>query len=114
MAQKVILVDDIDGTEGTETLTYTFDGQEYEIDLSDANAKKFRAAVGPYIEKSREVHRQPLTPVTATRRRSTGSRRDDLQEVRAWAAANGIEVSPRGRIKQEVLDRYDAEHSNSR
>jgi hypothetical protein len=26
--------------------------------------------------------------------------------VRAWAAANGLSVSPRGRIKDEVLQAY--------
>ena len=42
MAQKVVLIDDLDGSEGEETLRYTVDGQEYEIDLSGKNAAKFR------------------------------------------------------------------------
>jgi amphi-Trp domain-containing protein len=32
----------------------------------------------------------------------------DTAAVRAWAAANGLEVSPRGRIKDEVLEAYRA------
>jgi hypothetical protein len=30
----------------------------------------------------------------------------DTAAVRAWAAANGLTVSPRGRIKDEVLQAY--------
>ena len=32
----------------------------------------------------------------------------DTAAVRAWAAANGLAVSPRGRIKDEVLEAYRA------
>jgi amphi-Trp domain-containing protein len=32
----------------------------------------------------------------------------DTAAVRAWAAANGLSVSPRGRIKDEVLEAYRA------
>jgi hypothetical protein len=39
-----------------------------------------------------------------------GSGRDDLQEIRAWAQAQGKQVSPRGRIKKEIMDEYDAAH----
>ncbi len=115
MAQKVILIDDLDGSEGNETLTYTVDGQEYEIDLSEKNAKKFRAQLEVYIEKSRPVERQLLvTSGRTTRRRgTTGRSRDDLPQIRAWAEAEGLSVSPRGRIKQEILDQYDAAHTKA-
>jgi hypothetical protein len=59
MAQKVILVDDLDGAEGAEALRYTVDSQEYEIDLSTANAEKFRKDLQIYIEKSRVVEKAP-------------------------------------------------------
>jgi hypothetical protein len=32
----------------------------------------------------------------------------DTAAVRAWAAANGLAVSPRGRIKDEVIQAYRA------
>ena len=42
MAQKVqvILMDDIDGSDADETLSFSLDGVNYEIDLSDKNAGK--------------------------------------------------------------------------
>ena len=44
MAQKVniILVDDLDGSEATETVSFGLDGASYEIDLNDGNAAALR------------------------------------------------------------------------
>ena len=76
MAQKVSLIDDLDGSEANETVTYSLDGQEYEIDLSKKNAAKFRETLEPYIEKSRPVERQASspTPAKSTTRRWWGKR----------------------------------------
>jgi hypothetical protein len=118
MAQKVVLIDDIDGTEGVETIRYTVDGQEYEIDLSEKNADKFRTILAPFIEKSRTVAASPppfvpATPTTRRTRRSTAATgRTDIAQIRAWAESKGIEVAPRGRIKQEIYDQYDAERNS--
>jgi hypothetical protein len=49
MAHHFILVDDIDGSEVAETITYTINGQDYEIDLSEDNAEKFHDTLEPYI-----------------------------------------------------------------
>ena len=44
MAQRVhiVLEDDIDGGDATETVLFGVDGISYEIDLSDKNASKLR------------------------------------------------------------------------
>ena len=44
MAQKVqvLLVDDLDGSEATETVSFGLDGVSYEIDLSSGNAGELR------------------------------------------------------------------------
>ena len=73
MAQKVSLIDDLDGSEADETVTYSLDGQEYEIDLSEENAAKFRETLEPYIDKSRPVERQ-ASPAKSTTRRWWGKR----------------------------------------
>ncbi|NNH23471.1 hypothetical protein HLB09_10285 [Pseudokineococcus marinus] len=39
---------------------------------------------------------------------ATRPRRTDLDDVRAWARENGHEVAARGRVRQAVLDAYDA------
>ena len=47
MAQKVqvLLVDDLDGGDATETVSFGLDGTSYEIDLSAKNADELRDAV---------------------------------------------------------------------
>src|SRR4051794_6191129 len=44
MAQRVnvVLVDDIDGSDAAETVTFGLDGVQYEIDLSDGHADELR------------------------------------------------------------------------
>jgi hypothetical protein len=119
MAQRVVLIDDLDGSEGSETVTYTVNGQEYEIDLSEANVEKFRKALEPFIEKSRPVERQPVLASVPTRgarsrRGSSGggaTGRTDLAEIRAWAQSQGMTVAERGRIKKDIIDAYDQAHS---
>ncbi|MFC0037020.1 MULTISPECIES: histone-like nucleoid-structuring protein Lsr2 [Actinomadura] len=106
MAQKVqvLLVDDLDGGEADETVAFSIDGASYEIDLSSANAKKLRDSLQPFVEKSRKAG-------TARRRRPrTGSNRERSAEIRAWAKAHGIKVNERGRIPQNVIEKYEAAH----
>ena len=55
MAQRTVtrLIDDVDGTEATETVSYGLDGVQYEIDLNAENAGELRDALAPYICVSR-------------------------------------------------------------
>src|SRR5215213_4306718 len=57
MAQKVqvILVDDVDGGEATETVSFALDGVSYEIDVSEPNAAKLRDALAPWVGHARRV-----------------------------------------------------------
>ena len=113
MAQRVVLTDDLDGSEAAETITFMVNGQDYEIDLSEENAQRFYDTFDTYIEKSRRVERQTAPTRRGRgngRRRSGGSGRDDIPQIRQWAEAQGMDVSARGRIKKEVLDAYDEAH----
>ena len=57
MAQKVqvLLVDDLDGGEATETVAFSLDGTTYEIDLSSDNATKLRKEFAPYVDHARKA-----------------------------------------------------------
>jgi len=115
MAQKVTttLVDDLTGDTIDEgkgrTVSFSFDGSHYEIDLSDDNADALREAFSDYVAAARKVSggRQARSPGGSTAKRSNS---DELAKIRAWANANGHEVSSRGRISQAVRDAYDAAH----
>jgi hypothetical protein len=114
MAKRTIhmLVDDIDGGEADETVRFAVDGVQYEIDLSKKNATKMRDALARYIEAGSKVGRASGGPVRATAGRGRGPAtvdRDQNRAIREWAQGKGIAVSDRGRIKQEIVDRYHAE-----
>ena len=109
MAQRVnvVLVDDLDGSDAVETVTFGLDGTSYEIDLSKRNAAKLRSALEPYIANGRKV--------TASRRgrgrgRAAKSGGPSAAEIRNWARENGWEVSDRGRVPAEVREAYEAAH----
>lgn len=108
MAQKVniVLVDDLDGTEATETVTFGLDGSSYEIDLNDANAAALREALSGYVGHARKL----TGGGRRTARKSTGSSSSNTKDVREWAKEQGMEVSERGRISADVQQAYDAAH----
>ncbi|GGM99514.1 Lsr2 family protein [Terrabacter tumescens] len=105
MATKLIttLVDDVDGTEAAETLTFALDGTTYEIDLSSKNAEALRVTVAAWAGKARQIGNR-----TGARRniKAVGDSRNAL--IRAWAAKEGLEIPARGRIPKAVQRQYDA------
>ena len=57
MAQKVhiVLEDDLDGSDATQTVSFGLDGTSYEIDLNDKNANALRDALAKYVGHGRKV-----------------------------------------------------------
>lgn len=110
MAQKVhiILVDDIDGSDASETVSFALDGASYEIDLNDQNAAALREAMGPYLGHARKV--TGGGPRRGRRAPSAPSTGPSAKEIRDWARANGWDVPDRGRVSAEVRDAYSAAH----
>ena len=113
MAQitQVTLVDDLDGGEAAESVTFSLDGKTYEIDLSEKHATALRDAFAPFIGGARRAGN--AAKVGAQQRmstvRSTGSVRShgETAAIREWANTNGLEVSTRGRISSTVLEAYE-------
>jgi len=106
MAQKVniVLVDDIDGSEASETISFGLDGTTYEIDLGDKNAAALREALAPYVGHARKVGGG------AKRGRRAGAAQlgPSSKEIRDWARSNGYVVSDRGRVSAEIRQAFDA------
>lgn len=102
------LIDDLDGGEAAETVSFGLDGYTYEIDLSTKNATKLRNALASFVESgSRVSGRASVSPRTSARPRVTASAgREQNQAIREWAQRKGYDVAPRGRIKQEIVDQY--------
>lgn len=63
MQRRVVtLVDDLNGREAAETVAFGLDGTNYEIDLTEANARKLRAALGAYVTVARKKPRVGRPP----------------------------------------------------
>lgn len=105
MAQKitVALHDDLDGGIADETMRFGFGGIDYEIDLSKRNADAFRDQIAPYVEHARKAGK-----AKSGRPRRTASSRQRSEAIRAWAKAQGLDVSDRGRMPVGVVDKYNA------
>ena len=107
MAQntRVIVTDDLDGSEGARTVSFSIEAGSYEIDLTDANVDKLYQALDPFLSKARKVSGRG----NRTAKSSTATK-SDLSAVREWASKNGHSVSSRGRVPQRVLDAYNEAH----
>ncbi|OEJ61091.1 hypothetical protein BGM19_26830 [Streptomyces agglomeratus] len=109
MVQRTVTVytDDLSGAEGEDVTTHTFsvDGVNYEVDLGHDNYQKLLDALGPFMGAGRK---------TGGGGRRAGKRtqtsRGDAAKVREWAQSQGIEVSSRGRIPADLMERYEAAH----
>ena len=107
MAQKttVTLIDDLDENVTTDVQTVTFDheGKTYEVDLGADNRAALADALAPYKAVGRRAGRAKAAS-TPSRTRATS----DAGAIRAWAAANGVQVSARGRIPADIREQFEA------
>jgi hypothetical protein len=56
MRQTIVsLVDDLDGSDATETVTFGIDGLSYEIDLSEAHADQLRSSLDGWVAGARRA-----------------------------------------------------------
>ena len=109
MAQRTVveLVDDLDGTASSDvsTVLFALDGAEFEIDLSEANAERLRKTLTEFVDNARRVGGR-LKRGTRPSAGTSSTSGTEAAEVRAWAAANGVELSGRGRIPNHVITAY--------
>jgi hypothetical protein len=107
MAQKtiVVLTDDIDGSDGSETIQFALDGTEYEIDLNESNAAELRNALSRFTDAARKTSGGRGRPA-----RKSSASAVDAKAVRMWALDQGMSVNTRGRIQADIVEKYQAAH----
>ena len=110
MAQRVnvVLVDDIDGSDAAETVSFALDGVDYEIDLSDKHAGELREAISLYVGHARRTGGRRRGNRRSSTGGSGGGGGASAADIRAWARENGWEVPERGRVSAEVREAYAA------
>lgn len=120
MAQRQIIVDDLDGeTEGATVLRFGLDGTDYEIDLGPDNMASYRKELEYLIEHGRKVPTSPARRTPGARSTSTASRSGSTPKerelntlIREWWRGKGNDISDRGRIGESIKAAYFAEHGH--
>lgn len=112
-----VLTSDISGRQlkdgQGETVRFSLDGTDYEIDVSSKEAEKLRSSLQEFIESGRKTSGGSARNRTRSGQRGSGGSgrsKEELAAIRAWAKEQGYEVPDRGRVRQEVLSAYDAAH----
>jgi Lsr2 len=113
VAQRTVvqLTDDLDGKaipDGKgETVRFGLDSQDYEIDLTEKNAKVLRDVVAKYVAAGRRVGGGSRGGRARSSSASSSRPRDyDPKAVRAWAESQGLEVSQRGRVPSDLVTKF--------
>jgi nucleoid-associated protein Lsr2 len=101
-----ILTDDFDGSEAEETIHFSVEGAEYEIDLSKAHAQEFRASIEPYMHAGRKTGGRRVRRSSST----VAGDGDQTKAIRDWAKAQQMKVSDRGRVSAEIREAYSKAH----
>lgn len=109
MATRTVLVDDMDGGDADVTIAFVFDGKSYSLDLSHENADKFRELLAPYMLAA---SKNSTSKSSAIKSQMAGVQQ--RAAIREWARGQGVVISERGRIPQDVIEEYNKFNNGTR
>jgi len=113
MGKRFTVFDDLDDKlDADSTVTFSLQGESYEIDLSNQNIQKLKTALEPFIKAGRKLTRSAPAPRLGGTRKKTA--KPELDAIRFWAGRNGYAVSDKGRIPVDVQAAYDKAHEPAR
>ena len=111
-----VLVDDLDGSDGAQTVRLGWNGDWRELDLSKRNLNTLSRTLDKYWNVGRPVSANGR-PSRRSRAKTSSSRAAkatrDPKVIRAWATDNGIAVPARGRIPGDVERQYNEANGRS-
>ncbi len=112
---EIILIDDLDGSNADGTVRFGIGDQLYEIDLSVKHSNELYTALEKFRENGRRIGRVRLDgrggSRTRARRRTTDTTPEKNKAIRDWAERQGLTVASRGRIPQDIVDRFEQAHA---
>ncbi|AVD99290.1 DNA bridging protein [Streptomyces phage BillNye] len=90
-----------------------------QITLTDEDATRYLKWAANIRQPKQETEELPATGTTGrSRSRATvtatttdlGTRREQLKDIRKWAAKHGFKIAAKGRIPQPVMEAYEMAH----
>lgn len=105
-------VDEFDEKSDAEVVTFSIDGNDFEIDLSSASKQQLYRDLERYINAARRIatrSSKKLPKKTSTSR--PAAEPVDNDAVRTWARSTGKKVSDRGRIPKDIVDEFKETHA---
>lgn len=89
-------------------VTLAYNGKDYAWDLTKENAEKLDDHLKEWLSCAQEIK-------GTTRRKNATSKAADVdrernQAIREWALGQGMKVSDRGRLSNEIISSYDRAH----
>lgn len=108
MAKKVVVQSVCDlcqAQEAVDTFRFGWDFFNYEIDVCQQHADEVSEFMERMVQSGRRLG-APAKSVEVEGPPPLAREQVSTLEVRTWAKKNGIEVSERGRIPDELFERY--------
>jgi len=114
MAKEFVTIvrDDIDGSEGADTVEFSVDGVDYTIDLGEKNAAKLRKALAEFIQHATVVEAAKAGKGGRKAAPIVTSRTDVLAQRAFWGVEENRAkyelpaFNDRGRIPGTVVDAW--------
>lgn len=107
MAERIqrYRVDDFDNSLTADVrCVFSVDNRWYRIDLTDSNRERLTEALAPFIKVAEKLPHPPKGYHLTAQNAATDG------EIREWARGQGLTVSDRGRVSQEIVAKYYQAH----
>ncbi len=112
---NVVFEDDLTGEEvgadDIRAVRFSYDGVQYEIDLTESSVERMNEAMKPFIRAARRTGGKKAGGSKAPSGAAANGAKDENKIIRQWARDNGHDVPERGRIPQDIRDLYEQAHA---
>lgn len=107
MATRMMRVCDVcDAPASNDALRFAWGSSFYETDLCAKHASDFVDMMETVIKSARKMGAGPKSSPSITSTPGPRTPRFDTKDVRAWAKTKGIEVNPKGRVPESLIQQY--------
>lgn len=108
MSTKEIRISDLSGEPDAVATHIAFDGDLYEVDLTDDEREEVAHLVGVYLNAGRRIGPVQVAGTKQKQREVPETTYDEREEIKRWARKNGFDIAERGRIPKNVMKAWYA------